>query len=141
MCRTGPAMNASEVLPDLSVKARVTMGKPKKGGFPAMEPKTNYVKIQNNEIDNVTIAWGDSIVWVNKDETTHSLAPLGTDGKPDPANPWAELGPKGSDNANSVPTSFNWNEQQPPPKDPTIYQYGLIDHPTSKAKITVQIKV
>ena len=118
------------------------MGKPKKGGFPAMEPKINYVKIQNNEIDNVTIAWGDSIVWVNKDNTTHSLAVLGGNGQPDPTKPWGgPMGPVGSDTANSPEFSFQWMQQTPPPTTPTVYQYGLLDHPTSKAKVTVQIKV
>ena len=36
------------------------MGKPKKGGFPAVQPKVNYIAIKNGEIDNATIAWGDS---------------------------------------------------------------------------------
>jgi hypothetical protein len=118
------------------------MGKPSKGGFPAMEPKTNYVKIKNNEIDNVTIAWGDSIVWMNQDNVTHSLAALGTSGSPDPAKPWGPpMGPVGSETANSPEFAFQWQQQGPPPKDPQVYQYGLLDHPTTKARVTVQIKV
>jgi hypothetical protein len=118
------------------------MGKPKKGGFPAMEPKTNYVKIKNNEIDNVTIAWGDSIVWMNQDSVAHSLAALDNSGKPDPAKPWGPpMGPVGSETANSPEFAFQWQQQGPPPKDPQVYQYGLLDHPTAKARVTVQIKV
>ena len=117
------------------------MGKPKKGGFPAMEPKTNYVSIQNGEIDNVTIAWGDSVVWINQDNMGHQLAALGPDGRPDPTKPWGTVTPVGTDDANSSPLSFQWTEITPPPKDPQIFEYGLIDAPTVKAKITVQIKV
>jgi hypothetical protein len=51
------------------------------------------------------------------------------------------MGPVGSDTANSPEFSFQWTQQTPPPKTPTIYQYGLIDHPSSTAKVTVQIKV
>jgi hypothetical protein len=117
------------------------MGKPKKGGFPAMEPKTNYVSIQNGEIDNVTIAWGDSVVWVNKDVVGHQLAALDSNGQPDPTKPWATVTPVGTDDANSSPLSFQWTQTIPPPNQPQIFQYGLIDAPTVRAKVTVQIKV
>lgn len=118
------------------------MGKPKKGGFPAVQPTVRYVDIRNNEIDNATIAWGDSIVWMNKDSVTHALAALGGDGKPDPAKPWGPpMGPVGSATANSPAFQFPWNESTPPPPTPTVYAYGLLDRPTSTAKVTVQIKV
>ncbi|HEV8042581.1 MAG TPA: hypothetical protein VGP62_27130 [Bryobacteraceae bacterium] len=118
------------------------MGKPKKGGFPAMEPITHDVIIRNNEIDNVIIAWGDSLVWINKDNVEHSLAALDSNGNPDPTKPWGPpMGPVGSDTANSPEFAFQWMQPTPPPKDPQIYRYGLLDHPTSKATVTVQIKV
>jgi len=118
------------------------MGKPKKGGYPAVQPTIHYVAIWNNEIDNATIAWGDSIVWMNNDHVTHALAALGCDGKPDPAKACGPpMGPVGSPTANSPEFQFPWNQPTPPPKDPQVYAYGLLDHPTSTAKVTVQIKV
>src|SRR5882724_5605015 len=117
------------------------MGKPKKGGFPAMQPVTHYVKIQGGEIDNLTLAWGDEVVWVNKDTVSHSLASLGADGKPDPAQPWGtEITPAGTPGANSSPLSFQWMKPTPPPRDPQVFQYGCIDHPNEKARVTAQIK-
>jgi len=118
------------------------MGKHKTGVFPGLEPVTHYVTIQNNEIDNLTIAWGDSVVWSNQDSVTHSLAWLDANGNPDRNNPLGPpLGPKGSATANSVEFSYAWQRQPPPPKEPEIYKYGLLDHPTSKATLTIQLKI
>ncbi len=113
------------------------MGKPKKGGFPAVQPKTNYVDIKNGEIDNAIIAWGDSVVWRNLDATGYTLAPLLEDGKPDsnPANAWAVLAP----NSNSNALVFTWKPGIP--KDPQVYHYGMLPPGTAKAQLTVQISV
>ncbi|HEX3682076.1 MAG TPA: hypothetical protein VHU83_05985 [Bryobacteraceae bacterium] len=117
------------------------MGKPKKGGFPAMEPKTNYVSIQKGEMDNITIAWGDSVVWINRDPVPHKVAPLASNGQPDPNRIWADLSKDGTDDANSSPLQFQWTEKTPPPAQPQVFEYGLVDAPNVKAKITAQIKV
>ena len=118
------------------------MGKPKKGGFPAVQPTTKYVNIQNGEIDNATIAWGDSIVWMNKEPVGHALAALDSNGKPDPTKPWGSpIGPVGSPTANSPAFAFQWTQPTPPPPTPQVFPYGCLDHPNEKAKVTVQIKV
>jgi hypothetical protein len=117
------------------------MGKPKKGGFPAMQPTTIYLNIQNGEIDNVTIAWGDSIVWMNKGPAGHRLAGLDSNGKPDPTKLWVTVGPVGSPTANSDEFAFQWTQPTPPPPTPQVFPYGCLDHPNEKAKVTVQIKV
>jgi len=49
------------------------MGKPKKGGYPPPQPSTRYVEIANAKIENMTIAWGDYVVWVNKDNAEYTL--------------------------------------------------------------------
>jgi len=118
------------------------MGKPKKGGFPATQPVTHFVKIQGGEIDNLTLAWGDQVVWQNKDAYSHKLAGLGADGKPDPTKPWGqEITAVGSPGASSSPLSFQWLQTTPPPKDPQIFQYGCLEHPNEKAHVTAQLKV
>jgi hypothetical protein len=114
------------------------MGKPKKGGFPAVQPTVKYVAIRKGEIDNAIIAWGDSVVWTNEDTASYRLAPL-KDGQPDPTNIWADLTPVGTDNANSPEMVFLWKPGMS--KDPVVYQYGMLPPGTAKAKITVQIKV
>ena len=114
------------------------MGKPKKGGFPAVEPKVNYIAIRKGEIDNATIAWGDSVVWMNHDAAGYTLAAL-TNGQPDPNKVWATLTPVGTDDANSSPMVFTWVPGTP--KDPQIYQYGMLSGGSAKARLTVQISV
>ncbi len=114
------------------------MGKPKKGGFPAVQPKVNYVQIKNGEIDNATIAWGDSVVWTNLDATAYTLAAL-TNGQPDPAKVWVTVGAAGTPDANSSPMVFTW--QPGIPKDPQTYQYGMLPPGTAKASLTVKISV
>ena len=114
------------------------MGTPKKGGFPPVQPKVNEVQIKNGEIDNVTIAWGDSVVWMNLDPREYTLAAL-TNGQPDPQKVWAKLTAVGSADANSSPMVFTWTPGTP--KDPQVYEYGMLTGGTAKAKITVQISV
>jgi hypothetical protein len=110
------------------------MGKPKKGGFPAVQPKTNYVDIKNGEIDNAIIAWGDSVVWTNFDATEYTLAGL-TNGEPDSANVWAVVAANSSSNA----LVFTWKPGIP--KDPQVYHYGMLKGGKAKAQLTVQILV
>jgi hypothetical protein len=115
------------------------MGKPNKGGFPAVQPKVNYVVIQNGEIENATIAWGDSVVWQNRDTTGYTLAALDSNGNPDKTKVWASVYPVGTDQANSPPVVFPWTPGTS--KDPQVYQYGMLPPGTAKAKLTVQISV
>ncbi len=114
------------------------MGKPKKGGFPAVQPKVNYVKIQNGEIDNATIAWGDSVVWMNHDATGYTLAGS-TGGTPDPAKVWATVTAVGTPDANSSPLVFTWSPGMS--KDRQTYQYGMLPPGTAKATLTVKVSV
>jgi hypothetical protein len=126
------------------------MGGSGKGCFPAVQPKVNYIAIKNGEIDNATIAWGDSVVWMNQDATDYTLTALLPNGQPDlaPDNTWAVLTPVGTENANSSPMVFAWTPGTP--KDPQVYQYGMrpsgVYHygvlPSAKAtaEITVQIE-
>ena len=114
------------------------MGKPKKGGFPPVQPKVNYVKIQNGEIDNATIAWGDSVVWMNLDASGYTLAGL-TNGAPDPSKVWATVTAVGTPDANSSPVVFTWTPGTP--KDPQTYHYGMLPPGTAKATLTVQVSV
>jgi hypothetical protein len=114
------------------------MGKPKKGGFPAVQPKVNYVAIKSGEIDNVTIAWGDSVVWTNQDAASYKLAPI-VNGQPDSTNIWADLTAKGTPNANSAEMVFTWSPGMS--KDPVVYHYGMLPPGTAKATITAQITV
>jgi hypothetical protein len=114
------------------------MGKPKKGGFPPSQPIVNYIAITSGNIGNVTIAWGDSVVWTNEDAESYKLAPF-TNGKPDATKIWAELGPVGSDTANSAEMVFVWSPGMS--KDPIVYQYGMLPPGTATATITAQIKV
>jgi hypothetical protein len=116
------------------------MGKPKKDGFPAMEPKTNYVSIQNGKMESITIAWGDAVVWQNQDRLRYQIAQLGANGEPDPASVWATVGPQGAPDENTQPVAFSWTESTPPPDQPHVFQYGLVGYP-GKATITAQIKV
>lgn len=117
------------------------MGKPQKGGFPAVQPKVNYIAIKNGEIDNATIAWGDSVVWMNQQTTGCTLAPLLANGQPDPnpANAWAVLTAVGTEGANSSPMVFTWRPGIP--KTPQVYSYGMLPPGTAKATLTVQISV
>ena len=59
------------------------MGKPKKGGYPPPQPITHYIEIIDGKINPaaVTIAWGDCVVWTNKDAVSYTLA-LFTNGEP-----------------------------------------------------------
>jgi hypothetical protein len=114
------------------------MGKPKKGGFPPSEPIVNYIAIKNGAIDNVTIAWGDSVVWTNQDPEPYKLAQF-TSGQPDPTKIWADLGPVNTDSANSAEMVFVWSPGMS--KDPIVYEYGMLPPGTAKATITAQIKV
>jgi hypothetical protein len=114
------------------------MGKPKKGGFPPSQPIVNYIAIKNGAIGNVTVAWGDSVVWTNEDQQAYKLAPL-VNGQPDPTKIWADLGPVGSPTANSAEMVFTWSSGMS--KDPIVYEYGMLPPGTAKATITAQIKV
>jgi hypothetical protein len=114
------------------------MGKPKKGGFPSMQPKVNYIAVRNGEIDNATVAWGDSVVWTNFDAASYTLVQF-TNGQPDPAKVWAKLTGVGTENANSAEKVFVWSAGMS--KDPIVYQYGMLPPGTAKAHITAQIKV
>jgi plastocyanin len=118
------------------------MGKPTKGGFPSVQPTTRNVNIQNGKIDNITIAWGDSIVWMNKDPVNHQLAALDNNGNPDPTKPLGPaIGPVGSPTANTPPFGFPWTQSTPPPATPTVFAYGCLVHPNEKATVAVLIKV
>ena len=114
------------------------MGKPKKGGYPPPQPKVNYIAIKDGAIDpeNATIAWGDSVVWTNKDAVSYRLA-VCTAGQPDKDKIWADLGPVNTKNANSAPRQFDWSTAKG--KDPFIYEYGMLSPGTAKATITAQI--
>jgi hypothetical protein len=115
------------------------MGKPKKGGFPPSQPIVNYIAIKNGAIDNATIAWGDSVVWSNEDSVPYKLARF-TNGQPEtPLVIWAELGPVGTDSANSAEMVFVWSPGMS--KDPIVYEYGMLPPGTATATITAQIKV
>src|ERR1700721_3175519 len=119
------------------------MGKPKKGGYPPPWSSTHYVEIQNGKIPDTIIAWGDSVVWKNLDPAAYTLVVLMKNGQPVglvyPANVWATLTRAGTDNENSPPREFPWKEGEIPPKEPYIYQYGILELPNSKANLTVQI--
>ena len=96
----------------------------------------NYVSIKNGEIDNATIAWGDSVVWMNHDAKGYTLAAL-TNGSADPAKVWAKLTAVGTEDANSSPLVFTW--QPGMSKDPQVYEYGMLPPGTAKAKLTVHV--
>ena len=119
------------------------MGKPKKGGYPPPWPSTRDVEILGGKIKDTTIAWGDSVVWQNKDRAKYTLVVLMKNGQPVglvyPANVWATLTSVDSDNANSPAREFPWKEGEIPPKDPYVYQYGILELPAAKAILTVQI--
>ena len=107
------------------------MGKPKKGGYPPPQPRVLYITVENGKIDNAAaiIAWGDSVVWTNKDAVSYTLERF----KPDPPNKtWVELKP----DATSAPMVFNWSS--PLGKDPVVYEYGM-PPPGATATITAQI--
>jgi hypothetical protein len=114
------------------------MGNSKKGGFPAVQPTVNYIGIKNGEIENATIAWGDSVVWMNHDPVGYTLAAL-TNGVADPTKVWATVTAVGTDDANSSPLVFTWTSGMS--KDPQVYQYGMLPPGTAKAKLTVKISV
>jgi hypothetical protein len=109
------------------------MGKPKKGGYPPPQPITNFIEITDGKINPaaVTIAWGDSVVWTNKDAVSYTLALIknGVLTK----DPWAKLDP----NSTSAPMVFNWSTDLG--KDPVVYDYGMLPPGEAKAKITAQI--
>jgi len=110
------------------------MGKPKKGGYPAPQPITNYIEIKDGQINPaaLTIAWGDLVVWTNKDAASYQLA-VCKDGKPDPGKIWRAL----AANASSAPLEFDWSSDMG--KDPVTYEYGMLPPGTAKATITAQI--
>jgi len=114
------------------------MGNSKKGGFPAVQPKVNYIDIKNGEIDNATVVWGDSVVWMNHDAVGYTLAAL-TNGVADPAKVWATVTAVGTDDANSSPLVFTWKPGMS--KDPQVFGYGLLPPATAKANLTVKISV
>jgi len=119
------------------------MGKPKKGGYPPPWSATHYIEIAGGKIEDMTIAWGDSVVWKNQDRAAYTLVVLTKNGQPVglvyPANVWATLTQVDTDNANSPPREFPWKEGEIPPKDPYVYQYGILELPAVKALLTVQI--
>jgi hypothetical protein len=110
------------------------MGKPKKGGFPPPQPRVNYIEIKGGEISSVAtiIAWGDSVVWNNKDAVPYTLA-VCTNGQPDPQKVWATVAAHSS----SAPVEFDWSPDMG--KDPVVYEYGMLPPGTAKATITAQI--
>jgi hypothetical protein len=114
------------------------MGKPKKGGYPAVQPKVNYIRIQHGEIENAVIAWGDSVVWMNLDSTGYTIAGS-TNGTPDPNKVWAKVTAVGTPDANSSPLVFTWSPGMS--KDPQVYPYGTLPPGTAKATLTVKISV
>jgi hypothetical protein len=119
------------------------MGKPKKGGYPPPWSATHFIDIAGGKIEDMTIAWGDSVVWKNHDRAAYTLVVLMKNGQPlglvYPANVWATLTAVDTDNANSPPREFPWKEGEIPPKDPYVYQYGILELPNVKANLTVQI--
>jgi hypothetical protein len=114
------------------------MGKPVKGGFPSMQPIVNYIAVKNGEIDNATIAWGDSVVWQNFDAASYTIVQF-TNGQPDPDKVWAVLTGVGTPDANSAEIVFTWSPGMS--KDPIVYPYGMLPPGKAKATITAQIKV
>lgn len=120
------------------------MGKPKKGGFPPVQPKTYYIDIAGDAMQDTAVAWGDSIVFSNKDAQAYKVVSLtgGTpgmaNGTPDPTLQWADLGPVNSQNANSQAIVFTW--QPGLSKDPVYYPVGTIPG-SAKALVTVQASV
>src|ERR1700683_2990074 len=119
------------------------MGKPKKGGYPPPWSRTHDIEIQGGKIEDKTIAWGDSVVWKNLDRVAYTLVVLTRNGQPFnlvyPANVWATLTFIDTDNANSPAREFPWKEGEIPPKDPYVYQYGILELPNVKANLVVQI--
>lgn len=112
------------------------MGKTK-GGFPPVQPKTYYIDIQGGAMKDTTIAWGDSIVFQNRDTVAYQVVSL-TNGTPDPSLQWASLGPAGSSTDNSPLIVFTW--QSGLSRDPVEYPIGTIPG-TAKATLTVQMSV
>jgi plastocyanin len=110
------------------------MGKPKKGGYPPPQPITNFIEITDGKINPaaVTIAWGDLVVWTNKDAVSYSLA-VCTNGQPDSNKIWRVL----AGNTSSAPLEFDWSQDKG--KDPFTYEYGMLPPGTAKATITAQI--
>jgi len=123
------------------------MGKPKKGGYPPPQSSTRYVHILGGQIEDMTIAWGDWVVWLNEDRAKYTLVVLEVNGTPVPppppdqpdANVWAKLTEVSTPDANSSPKQFYWPGA--PPKDPYVYTYGMQQPPNSKGVLTVQINV
>ena len=119
------------------------MGKPKKGGYPPPWSATHFIEIVGGKIEDMTIAWGDSVVWKNHDQKAYTLVVLTKNGQPVglvyPANVWATLTFVDTDNANSPAREFPWKEGEIPPKDPYVYQYGILELPSVKANLIVQI--
>jgi hypothetical protein len=115
------------------------MGKPKKGGFPPSQGSVQEVHIQGGKIEDKTIAWGDWVVWMNKDPAKYTLILLEINGKPVTPTPppWATLGEVGKPDANSSAVLFSWPGV--PPKTPYVYIYGMQEPPNSQATLTVQI--
>jgi hypothetical protein len=119
------------------------MGKPKKGWFPPMAPNQYGVSIRNRQIveRDITIAWGDYVYWINSDRATYTIAPLGSDGKPDRNEAWTTVGPVDSDRSTSDLVGFSWTKKTPPPDQAQVFEYGLVEAPSPTAKIRVKIKV
>jgi len=115
------------------------MGKSKKGGYPPPQGSTRYVVIEGGQIEDMTIAWGDWVVWMNKDDAKYTLVVLEVNGNPVPPAVWATLTEVGTPDANSSPRQYDWPGA--PPKDPYVYIYGMQEPPNSKANLTVQITV
>lgn len=119
------------------------MGKPKKGWFPPFAPTMYAVTIRGGRLveSNLTIAWGDSVYWINQDPVRYQIAPLGSDGKPDAKNVWVSVDRAGTDNSTSSPVEFPWTKKTPPTNQPQVFAYGLVEAPTAIGRIQVQIKV
>jgi hypothetical protein len=118
------------------------MGKSKKGAYPPQQPKIRYIEVEGGEIeDSIVIAWGDSVVWQNKDNVPYTLIALAINGQAIAGVPpvWANLTAVNTVGADSSPRVYGWPGV--PPKDPYVYQYGMKDPPNAKATLTVQISV
>ncbi len=74
---------------------------------------------------------------MNQDTTACVLAAF-TNGVPDSTKVWASLTAVGTADANSSPLVFTWNSTIP--KDPQVYQYGMLPPGTAKASLTVRFR-
>ena len=117
------------------------MGDSKKGGYPPGIPVTHYVPIQNGKAADITVAWGDKVVFQNEDDAVYVIVGL-TDSNPDPAKIMGIVTAKGTASENSSEIGFY--PPGLPPKKPTPFPYTLCPvnfTTTSQQTITAQIKI